>query len=846
VVWIKDVHDISEPHSVLEKILSKSVQSPSKVVLIVTGQDHSISGFIPGVHANFQVPHIFRLPDYTDEELRKILVAMICRTNYAKPIRSGEETGNEESQSDDRDKSDNETEPDGGVEGGFDGPYFQTFTQLISRRRKAPDFENAKTLRECFSKLDRRRIERLKLEDTEKNADLKDTRRVVFTKADMLGEEEEELGKRSSAWQELQSMIGLEEVKASVRMLFGQARINHYRELQGKPPIKITLNRCFLGPPGTGKTTVAKLFGNILYDIGLVERDTVVIKPASDLVGGYIGHSEMYTTNALEDTEGGVLVIDDVHLLLPGATYDTGHEGNTDISRAAVIDTLVAKLQAKPGERRAVILIGYTYVMHELLETSNPGLARRFPMEEAFQFTEYNDDQLCQILELNLHRESLDASPEAVKVAREMLSIARQRPNFGNAGHVENLLSQAKASYVARISPMDPLEGSEQGLQPGDFDPDFDRALKARERFDELFGDMQGMGDIKRQFQGYQDVAARLKIRGHDPRPYIPLAFVFKGPPGTGKTTVARKVGKIFYDMGFLAAPDLIECSVSELVSPYRAAAGEKVIRMFERALGKVLFIDEAYRLGEMGAVDAVGEIVDCMTKERFARKLVIILAGYKDDMNDLMRLNRGLRSRFATDVIFGRMQPEESLAFLKKLVAKLDVQLNGLTPPDTNILRISERLARTKSWANGRDVEAFSREVVEYAFIEKAAAVDPSSKVVVTAKELLPLFKRRLARAYREDAEIAGIHGAGKHSDWADEESDASNWTGGSEHEGIGLAAPDTSRTSQMILSNHNPNGDFQQDQLKPGGRISEDPDSFGPRLVTTRADFSSFTMTN
>lgn len=74
---------------------------------------------------------------------------------------------------------------------------------------------------------------------------------------------------------------------------------------------------------------------------------------------------------------------------------------------------------------------------------------------------------------------------------------------------------------------------------------------------------------------------------------------------------------------------------------------------MFERALGKALFIDEAYRLGEMRTVDAIGEIIHCITQERFARKLIIILAGCVEDMNKLMRLNRDLRSRFATDIFF-------------------------------------------------------------------------------------------------------------------------------------------------------------------------------------------------
>ena len=736
---VNEAHGIPDRRSVLEKLLGESAKSHSKIVLIISSQGEDTSDFTPGPHVNRRAPDIIKLLDYTDEELQRILVAMI-REKYP---------------GSDKD-----------IEGGFDGPRLQTFVSLIGSGRKSPKFGNVKTLQTCFSKLCNRRAKRLERE--RRNPDLKEPDHILFTKADMLGEEESEMCSRSTAWKTLQSMIGLKKVKDSVVALFRQAVINHYRELQGKQPIKITLNRCFLGPPGTGKTTVAKLYAQILVDLSFISKSDIVMKAVSDFIGPYLGQSEKRTREALDEARGGVLVIDDAHMLLPGATYDIS--GQTDIYRAAVIDTLVANLQPEPGDGRAVILIGYTDTMYELFETSNPGLARRFPLEEAFHFTAFNDDQLGQILELKLRRDDLDATPEAKRAAREMLSMARHRPNFGNGGYIENLLSQAKARYQARVWSVNISEGAEQVLKPDDFDPDFARAMEARERCEELFHDMQGVEYIMAQFQGYQDIAARLRMRGHDPRPHIPVTFVFKGPIGTGKTTVARKIGQIFYDMGFLATPELIECSVSDLASGYAGHTGPKVIRMFERALGKVLFIDEAYRLGEMSAVNAIGEIVDCMTKERFARKSIIILAGYQEDMNKLMRLNRGLRSRFATDVIFRPMRPADSLALLGKLVGKLDIQLDGLTPADLSrgpILRILAQLVVTKSWANGRDVEAFSQKVIEYAFKHKATGTDLASKVIVHADELLPLLESRLARAKKEDAETAGNYVPDENADW-------------------------------------------------------------------------------
>jgi SpoVK/Ycf46/Vps4 family AAA+-type ATPase len=728
-VNIDDAHEIPDGQSALKRVADEIAKGSRKIVLVASTQSGDISNFTSASDVSCRIPHIVRLPDYTDEQLQKMLVDMI-HTKF----------------------EDSDME----VEGGFDGPHIQAFIRMIGRGRGKPNFRNAETLQTCFSKLCGRQKKRLLREWV--GEVLEEPNDDLFTKADLLGESPAEVAGRSKAWKTLQSMVGLEGVKTSVEALFGQAVVNHRRELQGKKPIKITLNRCFLGPPGTGKTTVAKLYAQILVDLGLISKSKVVIKAASDLIGAYIGHSEERTKKTLGQAKKGVLVIDDAHMLVPGATHDSSH--NTDVFRAAIIDTLVANIQPDPGEGRAVILIGYPDAMYELIERSNPGLARRFPLEEAFRFTGFSEDQLKQILEHKLRRDDLEATPEAKEVTREMLSMARHRPNFGNGGHVENLLSRAKARYQARVSSMDISDEAEPFLEPHDFDPDYARDMQARERCDELFRDMRGCDYVVAQFQGYQDTFTRLKMRGYDPRPYIPLTFVFKGPPGTGKTTVARKVGQIFYDMGFLAEPELIECSVSHLISGHASQTGQKVIRLFERALGKVLFIDEAYRLGEMGAVDAVGEIVDCATKERFARKMIIILAGYEDDMNRLLRMNRGLRSRFPIDVIFHPMRPADCLGLLVKLVGKLDVQIDGLKPAHPSrgwVLRILSQLVVTKSWANGRDVEALAQKVIEYAFTHKATGSDLTSKVIVHVDELLPLLKIRLARARKEDAEMAG-----------------------------------------------------------------------------------------
>ncbi|KAL2257139.1 hypothetical protein VTK26DRAFT_605 [Humicola hyalothermophila] len=570
----------------------------------------------------------------------------------------------------------------------------------------------------------------------------------LLTREDLIGPEPEDIRSRSEAWKELEKMAGLESVKKAIGELLTRAKANYHRELLGKEPLQTSLNRVFIGPPGTGKTTVAKLYGKIIGELGLLSTKEVVYKTPADFIGQYIGDSEANTSAILDSTIGKVLIIDDAHMFYQGSR---GGSHETDCYRVAVIDTIVAKIHNKPGEDRCVILLGYPDLMEEMFRKVNPGLRRRFPLEEAFRFHNYDDASLNKILRLKMEREDITATEHAMEVAAEVLRRARDRPNFGNGGDVDNLLNQAKTRFRERTaaaaqknaascassssSSADLLPDSlidiehrqPMVLTASDFDPEWDRGAYASSKCASLFQGMIGFESIIAQFQGYQRMAANLRRRGRDPRQIVPFTFLFKGPPGTGKTHTARIVGQIFYDMGFLSTPEVVECSASALIGQYRGHTAPRVVDLFERALGKVLFIDEAYRLaGGSGdacnsgsfEAEAVGEMVDCMTKTRYLRKMVIVLAGYEHDMNALMRVNPGLRGRFATEVVFPPMSPARMREHLVNLLRKEDIEVwdgeGSEADPQVEekrqrLLRGLRKLSATSGWSNGRDIKTLA-----------------------------------------------------------------------------------------------------------------------------------------
>ncbi|TEY87488.1 hypothetical protein BOTCAL_0001g00140 [Botryotinia calthae] len=579
----------------------------------------------------------------------------------------------------------------------------------------------------------------------------------LFTKEDILGPDPSAAILNSEAWQELQKLIGLEKVKTSLLTLLELVKSNYQRELEEKPLHQFTLNRLFLGPAGTGKTVVAKLYAKILGEIGILSKGEVIFRNPSDLIGQYIGDSEANTKAALNAARGNVLVIDEAYMMYSGNSDGTGNE--SDSYRQGVIDTLVAEVQGNPGDDRCVLLLGYKEPMMEMLNHSNPGLSRRFPVENAFCFENFSTDELEKILRSKLEFLVLEATEEAIKVAMDVLQKARTRLNFGNGGEVENLIATARTNYQLRTSntPVEERSGI-WVFQPEDFDPEYDRGRSANANLQRLFADVIGCENIVKQLGQYQNVCKAMKSRNIDPRPYIPTNFVFKGPPGTGKTTTARKFAKVYYDMGFLSDETVIECSASDLIGKYVGHSGPKTAKVLEKALGKVLFIDEAYRLAphtesHSFTSEVVSELVDLLTKPKFHGNLIVILAGYEDEINSLLSANPGLASRFPDEMNFPALTPLHCLQILE-----IKLGLAGITIPILKqteqreydqLLRVMTFLTATHSWGNARDVETLAKAICRTVFLEMAE----EGELVCTAENatmaIEVMLHERRQRAY-------------------------------------------------------------------------------------------------
>lgn len=614
---------------------------------------------------------------------------------------------------------------------------------------------------------------------------------ILLIAEDIIGPEPTDTRFQSEACKELEKMVGLDDVKKAIGSLLNRARTNYHRELLGKEPLRSSLNRVFLGPPGTGKTTVAKLYGKIVAEIGLLSTKEVLFTSPGDFIGQYIGQSEAKTSQIMDSSLGKVLIIDEAHMFYHGSR--PGTSDSSDEFRLACLDIIISQVHNTPGEDRCVILLGYPDMMEEMFQKANPGLRRRFPLEEAFRFNDYDDKRLNEILRHKMAREEIAADEPAMEVAAEVLRRARDRPNFGNGGDVDNLLSQAKARFRERVQMQKAATAAADSPDPNavvkeipeeeasaakdladeeeevaitlereDFDPEWDRGTRASQKCRALFDGLIGFDGVIDKFQGYQRMAANMRLKGKDPKDTIPFTFVFKGPPGTGKTHTARIIGQVFYDMGFLSTNEVIECSASHMIGQFLGQTAPKVIDLFERALGKVLFIDEAYRLGGGGVRgqrssfedEAVGELVDCMTKPRYMRKMIVVLAGYDRDMEALMQVNAGLRGRFATEIMFPPMDASRSRVHLFNLLEKNDIEVWDEVEPSRDdkerVLRLFDKLGMTSGWSNARDVKTLAAQITAQVYRNgpedgDGAVVDKDAKFRISTKDLLEFLKDML-----------------------------------------------------------------------------------------------------
>lgn len=524
----------------------------------------------------------------------------------------------------------------------------------------------------------------------------------------------------------LETIIGLDNVKDFVRTQYKLLLADEKRRKAGvKVDSTQSLNIIFTGNPGTGKTTFARIVASMLKDMGLLKQGHLIETDRVNLVGEYVGHTAKKTGEVFRSALGGVLFIDEAYALSDGSSF--GEEA---------INTLVKLIEDYRGEL-AVILAGYKKEMSDFLK-SNPGLVSRFPIK--IDFPDYAEDELFEIALKIIGTKGFTIEETAREVLKEQIHIAHKTASAhsGNGRMVRNIIEKILRNQSARIASQEDI--SIHGLTEI-LAEDIETEGHGTENYDleKVLSGIIGLDEVKTYVRS---LYARLRVQKERKKIGLhtddtqSLHMIFKGNPGTGKTMLARTIADVLYHIGVIKTNKLIETDRAGLVAGYVGQTAIKTTEKVTEALDGVLFIDEAYSLSQGSENDFGREAIDTLVKlmDDKRERLVVILAGYSRKMDEFLKTNPGLRSRFPNIVEFSDYTPEELMLIANHFYSGRKYVLSGKAKE--KLLAVFKNAVRQESFGNGRYVRNVFEQSLNRQALRLSTDMDLTKEELITIEE--------------------------------------------------------------------------------------------------------------
>ena len=688
----------------LETLMKRMEDDRDKFVVIAAGYRMEMENLFrinPGVRSRFN--YFLNLEDYTPDELFQILKVFASGKQYV----------------------------------------FSPEAEKLARKKieemyqqREKDFANGRTMRQLFDEICKRQAGRLQTGDSSQMTN----EQLMTIEVQDIPYEAPKAVDCSECLKKFDGMVGLESVKKEVSSLAAfltlQIKRGEINTFQGKHYV-------FTGNPGTGKTTVARIMADVFKTLGILSKGQLVEADRSKLVAGYAGQKAIKTNQLIDTAIGGVLFIDEAYTLKSNDQDSFGNEA---------IDTLLKRLEDDRG-KFICIVAGYTDQMHDFID-ANPGLKSRFT--QTIHFEDYTPDELTQIF-VNMASskkfEMDETMQKAVHQQFEQLYLRRNK-NFGNAREARRIFDQTVERQSERLV----KQMSQPDVQVCDdvadgflFEDMYRLTVEdlpmaessAARPLEEVLAELDqfiGMRAVKNAIRRLAVQSMFIKQRaalGAGNVQQMSMNFVLTGNPGTGKTTIARKMGEILQAMDILPTSKVVEASRATLVGKYMGETPKIVNSMCDKAMGGILFIDEAYTLSDQN--DQYGkEAIDTLMKrmEDDRGKFVVIVAGYRDKMEQFLMMNAGLASRFTHKLHIEDYTQEELLAIYKQMAEKEQYKLSP--GAEFKALDVICQMLENKddSFGNAREIRNLFDETIQQLSIRVSAM--PADQVTKETYQLI------------------------------------------------------------------------------------------------------------